>query len=39
MAGPAARPRHRMSDALQALQKALREFARERDWEQFHSPK
>ena len=28
-----------MSDALQALQKALREFARERDWEQFHSPK
>ena len=28
-----------MSDALQALQKALREFARERDWEQFHTPK
>ena len=28
-----------MSDALQALQKALREFAHERDWEQFHSPK
>ena len=28
-----------MSDALQALQNALREFARERDWEQFHSPK
>ena len=28
-----------MSDALQALLNALREFARERDWEQFHSPK
>ena len=28
-----------MSDALQALQKALREFARDRDWEQFHTPK
>ena len=28
-----------MSDALQALQKALREFAHERDWEQFHTPK
>ena len=39
MARPAARPRHRMSDALQALRKTLREFARERDWEQFHTPK
>ena len=28
-----------MSDALQDLQKTLREFARERDWEQFHTPK
>lgn len=28
-----------MSDALLALQKTLREFARERDWEQFHTPK
>ena len=28
-----------MSDALQALRKTLREFARERDWEQFHTPK
>ncbi|MFP7723698.1 nucleotide pyrophosphohydrolase [Lysobacter sp. A3-1-A15] len=28
-----------MSDALQTLQKALRDFARERDWEQFHTPK
>ena len=28
-----------MSDALQDLQKTLREFARERDWEQFHTPR
>ncbi len=27
------------TDALEALQVRLREFARERDWEQFHSPK
>lgn len=27
------------SDALEALQVRLREFARERDWDQFHSPK
>ena len=26
-------------DALQILQQRLREFARERDWDQFHSPK
>ena len=28
-----------MGDELNALQVALRDFARERDWEQFHSPK
>ncbi|MGH8074942.1 MAG: nucleotide pyrophosphohydrolase [Lysobacter sp.] len=28
-----------MADELQTLQLALREFAREREWEQFHSPK
>ena len=28
-----------MGDELKALQVALRDFARERDWEQFHSPK
>lgn len=28
-----------MSNEISALQSALREFARERDWEQFHSPK
>ncbi|MHB8534924.1 MAG: nucleotide pyrophosphohydrolase [Sulfuricaulis sp.] len=26
-------------DSLDDLKKRLREFARERDWEQFHSPK
>jgi len=26
-------------DSLEDLRAALREFARERDWEQFHSPK
>jgi NTP pyrophosphatase (non-canonical NTP hydrolase) len=29
----------RMKDDLQTLTEALRAFARERDWEQFHSPK
>jgi NTP pyrophosphatase (non-canonical NTP hydrolase) len=28
-----------MSRDIPALQATLREFARERDWEQFHSPK
>lgn len=28
-----------MSTDIQDLQTALRNFARERDWEQFHSPK
>lgn len=28
-----------MDDSLQALRSVLRDFARERDWEQFHSPK
>lgn len=28
-----------MSQEIQALQRALREFAREREWEQFHSPR
>lgn len=28
-----------MSDALRELQTAMRRFAQERDWEQFHSPK
>lgn len=28
-----------MSDGIQELQQALRRFAHERDWEQFHSPK
>ena len=28
-----------MPDDLQALISALRNFARERDWEQFHAPK
>jgi len=28
-----------MSTPIQDLQYALRDFARERDWEQFHSPK
>ena len=28
-----------MGDSLQQLTKELAEFARERDWEQFHSPK
>ena len=28
-----------MSSELQSLTDALRAFARERDWEQFHSPK
>jgi len=27
------------TEALEALQQRLREFARERDWDQFHSPK
>ncbi len=27
------------SQGLQGLQQRLREFARERDWDQFHSPK
>lgn len=27
------------SNALNGLQQRLREFARERDWDQFHSPK
>ena len=29
----------RMSQDIEALQTALREFATARDWEQFHSPK
>jgi dCTP diphosphatase len=28
-----------MSDSLEALRQRLAEFAREREWEQFHSPK
>ena len=28
-----------MGQDIEALQTALREFAREREWEQFHSPK
>jgi NTP pyrophosphatase (non-canonical NTP hydrolase) len=28
-----------MADSLEALRRRLAEFARERDWEQFHSPK
>ena len=28
-----------MPDALDELQSAMRQFAQERDWEQFHSPK
>lgn len=28
-----------MSTEIEALQSALRQFANERDWEQFHSPK
>jgi len=28
-----------MSDSLEALRQRLASFARERDWEQFHSPK
>jgi NTP pyrophosphatase (non-canonical NTP hydrolase) len=28
-----------MSDSLNELQTSLQEFARARDWEQFHSPK
>lgn len=28
-----------MSQQIEALQAALREFAKARDWEQFHSPK
>jgi len=28
-----------MSDSLEALRQRLAAFARERDWEQFHSPK
>jgi dCTP diphosphatase len=28
-----------MSNDLQALTQSLREFAKERDWEQFHAPK
>jgi NTP pyrophosphatase (non-canonical NTP hydrolase) len=35
-------PPHRlaaMNPDIQALQSALRQFARERDWAQFHSPK
>ena len=28
-----------MSDDVQALQAALRQFADERDWSQFHTPK
>ncbi|RMG29338.1 MAG: nucleotide pyrophosphohydrolase [Gammaproteobacteria bacterium] len=28
-----------MSDSLEGLRRRLAEFARERDWEQFHSPK
>ena len=28
-----------MAEALQELRDALREFARARDWEQFHSPR
>jgi len=27
------------SDSIKQLNQALRQFARERDWEQFHSPK
>lgn len=30
---------HAMNDEIQALQAALRAFADEREWEQFHSPK
>jgi len=28
-----------MSDQLEAIKLKLREFAKERDWDQFHSPK
>lgn len=28
-----------MTDSLQALTQRLEQFAKERDWEQFHSPK
>ncbi len=28
-----------MNQEIEALQKALREFARQREWDQFHSPK
>lgn len=28
-----------MNNALQSLTQSLRDFAKERDWEQFHSPK
>jgi len=28
-----------MTDTLQSLSRQQREFAKERDWEQFHSPK
>jgi NTP pyrophosphatase (non-canonical NTP hydrolase) len=28
-----------MADSLETLRRRLAEFARERDWEQFHSPK
>jgi NTP pyrophosphatase (non-canonical NTP hydrolase) len=33
------RPEIIMSDSLEALNQRLKEFARVRDWEQFHSPK
>lgn len=28
-----------MSDTIKELQEALREFARERDWERYHTPR
>jgi NTP pyrophosphatase (non-canonical NTP hydrolase) len=33
------RPAYRMSTDLQQLQAELRKFAKDRDWDQFHSPK
>ena len=30
---------HKEQDSLQALKHAMRQFAQEREWEQFHSPK
>jgi dCTP diphosphatase len=33
------RENHVTTDSLEGLKRALREFAAERDWDQFHSPK